>query len=69
LKDIIEKNSTKKRKENPKSVGLTHASHKTMITPYKLNKKNYEAQFSINSMLKERLNKKRTKKLTQMNPS
>jgi hypothetical protein len=65
----LKKIQLKKGKKNPKSVGLTHASHKTMITPYKSNKKNYETQFPINSMLKEGLNKKRTKKLTQMNPS
>jgi hypothetical protein len=48
-------------------------NHETMITSYKKIKTNYESQLSINPILKneieKKINKKKNKKVTQVNPS
>ena len=61
----LKKKSIKKRNKKTNNLiqlGLTCQScnpgHVIRITPQKKNKKNYETQFSINSILKDKIEKK-----------
>ena len=58
----LKKNIKLKKDKKPKLTLLTrkthNTSHKTMITLQKAHKKNYEAQFSIYSMLRDKVENK-----------
>jgi len=51
----------KNDKKNSKAIELIHnLDHENVTNPYKVNKKIYETQFSINLILKDKVKKKKS---------